>query len=223
MGKKALCTYGGWDGHTPKKSTEIMRDLLIKEGFEVDFEKNMKKYKDEDYMESIDLVVACHTMSKISKEEEKGLINAVMDGTGLVGWHGGLCDSFRENVDYQFMTGAQWVAHPGNAGTTYTVKFLPNKKDDPIIKGLNDFEITSEQYYLHVDPGIEILATTEFKSMAMPWIDGVVMPVAYKKRWGDGKIFYASIGHTYKDFDIPEALEMMRRGMLWAAELEEID
>jgi type 1 glutamine amidotransferase len=220
-----------------------MKELLEAEGFDVDFEPDpevepmMKKleasgYKlkesigplqQADYLKDLDLIVFCHTMSEISPLEEKNLINAVMDGVGLVGWHGGLCDSFRNNVEYQFMTGAQWVSHPGGAGTTYQVNFLPSKKDDPIIKGLEDFTITSEQYYMHVDPTVEVLATTTFKSMAMPWINGAIMPVVYKKRWGEGKIFYASFGHTVKDFSIPQAKEVMRRGMLWAAEKEELD
>jgi len=201
---------------------EIMINLLKKEGFQVDVVETMDPYCDEKYMESLDLIVACWTMSKITKEQEQGLINAVANGCGLAGWHGGLCDAFRENVDYQFLTGSQWVAHPGNAGMTYEVNFVPAKKEDPIIAGLKDFKITTEQYFLHVDPSVEVLATTTFHSLAMPWIDGIVMPVTYKKRWGDGKVFYTSIGHTFKDFDIPDALEMMRRGMLWAAEKEEI-
>jgi len=201
---------------------EIMINLLKKEGFQVDVVETMDPYCDEKYMESLDLIVACWTMSKITKEQEQGLINAVANGCGLAGWHGGLCDAFRENVDYQFLTGSQWVAHPGNAGMTYEVNFVSAKKEDPIIAGLKDFKITTEQYFLHVDPSVEVLATTTFHSLAMPWIDGIVMPVTYKKRWGDGKVFYTSIGHTFKDFDIPDALEMMRRGMLWAAEKEEI-
>jgi uncharacterized protein len=243
MTKSALITWGGWDGHTPMQSCLVMKEILEAEGFEVDFEPEaeidqMKKkllangfsikgnigpLNHPDYLEDLDLIVFCHTMSEISSVEEKNLINAVMDGVGLVGWHGGLCDSFRNNVEYQFMTGAQWVAHPGGAGTTYDVNFVESKKDNPIIKGIADFSITSEQYYLHVDPTIEVLATTKFKSMAMPWINGAIMPAVYRKRWGEGKIFYASYGHTAKDFDIPEAREVMKRGMLWAAEHEELD
>lgn len=221
--KHALCTWGGWKGHTPKKSTKIMKRLLEEEGFKVDFAHSLEPLEDMDYLEELDLVVFCWTMSEISKVQEKNLINAVMDGTGLVGWHGGLNDAFRSNVEYQFMAGAQWVSHPGGAKMKYEVNFVDDKKDDPIIKGLEDFEIQSEQYYMHVDPAIEVLATTTFHSLAMPWIEGVKMPVTYKKRWGDGKIFYSSIGHTHKDFKIPQAKEMMRRGMLWAAEYEELD
>src|SRR6056297_2366993 len=223
MTKKALCTYGGWKGHTPEKSMSIMKNILEEEGFEVDFKHSLKPLREMEYLESLDLIVFCWTMSEIKKKEEKNLINAVMDGVGLVGWHGGLNDSFRNNTEYQFMTGAQWVAHPGGAKKTYKVHFLEEKKDDPIIKGLEDFEITSEQYYMHVDPTLDVLATTTFESLAMPWINGAVMPVVYKKRWGDGKICYSSFGHTVDDFNVPETKEIMKRGMLWAAEQEDLD
>jgi type 1 glutamine amidotransferase len=220
MTKKALCTWGGWDGHTPERSTLIMKQLLEKEGFEVTMVKGLKCLEKMEILEKYNLIVFCHTMSKIKKNQRANLVNAVMGGVGLVGWHGGLCDSFREDVEYQFMTGAQWVSHPGGSGMTYDVNFVSEKKDDPIIKGLQDFKITSEQYFIHVDPSVETLATTTFHSQVMPWIEGIKMPVAFKKRWGDGKVFYASIGHTFKDFEIPTALEMMRRGMLWASEKE---
>ncbi len=222
MAKKALCTWGGWEGHTPKESMTMMKEVLEKEGFEVTMVNSLKPLEDSKKLSSYNLIVFCWTMSKITKDQEKNLVNAVMDGVGLVGWHGGLCDSFRENTEYQFMTGAQWVSHPGGGGAVYTVNFVPEMKEDPIIKGLNDFEIMSEQYYMHVDPAVEVLATTTFHNKTLPWIDGVKMPVVFKKRWGDGKIFYASIGHSFHDFWIEEAIEMMRRGMLWASELEEL-
>ncbi|GAB4324116.1 MAG: ThuA domain-containing protein [Promethearchaeota archaeon] len=223
MAKKALCTWGGWAGHTPALSMGIMAEVLEGEGFDVEFVNGLEPLDDYPKLESYDLVVFCHTMSEISPERERNLINAVMSGVGLVGWHGGLNDAFRGHVEYQFMCGATWVSHPGGAGTTYEVNFVPEKKDDPIIAGLADFTITSEQYFMHVDPSVEVLATTTFHSLAMPWIEGVVMPVVYKKRWGDGKVFYASFGHTSADFEIPQAKEVMRRGMLWAAELEELE
>ena len=148
MAKQALLTYGGWRGHTPYESMKMMEEILIAEGFEVDFVpehgtedaiKKLQAYgmevsetidplRHRDYLEDLDLIVFCHTMSKITGEEEANLTNAVMDGCGLVGWHGGLCDAFRSNVGYNFLTGATWVSHPGGAGTTYEVNFVPEKK-----------------------------------------------------------------------------------------------
>jgi type 1 glutamine amidotransferase len=220
--KKALCTWGGWEGHTPEKSMGIMKNFLEKEGFEVNMVHSLKPLEDMKYLASLNLIVFCWTGSKIKKKQEQNLLNAVMKGVGLTGWHGGLDDAFRNNVEYQFMCGAQWVAHPGGAGMTYDVNFVNEKKKDPIIQDLVDFKITSEQYFLHCDPSLEVLATTTFHSQTFPWIEGIRMPVIYKKQWGDGKIFYSSLGHTFKDFDVPQVLESYKRGMLWAATQEKL-
>jgi type 1 glutamine amidotransferase len=154
-------------------------------------------------------------MGQIAPEQEKGLSACISEGTGLAGWHGGMCDAFRQNTGYQFMTGGQWVSHPGGI-VDYTVNITSH--NDPITKGLKDFMMKSEQYYMHTDPGNEVLATTTFSDQyGTPWIKGTVMPVVWKRKWGQGKVFYTSLGHVAKDFDVPEAREILRRGMLWAA------
>lgn len=70
---------------------------------------------------------------------------------------------------------------------------------------------------MHVDPVNEVLATTTFTGEYDPLIDGVVMPVVWKKMYGKGRVFFSSVGHGKKDFDIPQSMEIMKRGMLWAA------
>jgi type 1 glutamine amidotransferase len=162
----------------------------------------------------LDLIVQVFTMSQITREQEAGLLNAVRSGVGLAGWHGGLGDSFRNNTEYQFMVGGQWVAHPGGV-IDYEVNITDH--DDPITRGLGDFKMHSEQYYMHVDPINEVLATTTFSGEHAPWIEGVVMPVVWKKTYGKGRVFYTSLGHVAKDFDVPQAREIVQRGMLWAA------
>jgi type 1 glutamine amidotransferase len=153
-------------------------------------------------------------MSKISKEQAKGLREAVSSGVGLAGWHGGLCDSFRQNTEYQFMTGGQWVAHPGGI-IDYSVQITDQK--DPVTRGLSEFNMHSEQYYMHVDPNVKVLATTTFSGEHAPWIEGATMPITWKKMYGKGRIFYTSLGHVASDFDVPEALEMLHRGIRWAS------
>ncbi len=212
--KKALITWGGWDGHTPKQSVDIFAPWLESQGFEVKIFDSLDCYADAGLMAAQDLILPVWTMSSITGEQEKGLLEAVKAGAGLAGWHGCMCDSFRNNTEYQFMTGGQWVAHPGNI-MDYTVNIT--KPADPIVKGLKDFRMHSEQYYMHTDPGAEVLATTTFDGKVCDWIDGVVMPVVWKKRWGKGKVFFSSLGHTNADFAVAEALEIQKRGMLWSA------
>jgi type 1 glutamine amidotransferase len=213
--KKALVVWGGWDGHEPRQTTEIAADLLRAAGFEVEVHDNMDVYKNEEKMKALSLVVPCWTMGQIAGDQEKGLKEAIASGVGLAGWHGGMCDAFRQNTDYQFMTGGQWVAHPGGI-VDYTVHISDHS--DPITKGLKDFAMKSEQYYMHTDPGNQVLATTTFSDQyGTPWIKGTVMPVVWKRQWGQGRVFYTSLGHVAKDFEVPEAREILKRGMLWAA------
>lgn len=214
--KKALMVWGGWEGHQPKETVSRFAPFLKERGFDVRIEDKMDVYTETDYMQSLSLIVPCVTMSQIGKDQEKGLLDAVKSGVGLAGWHGGMCDSFRNNTEYQFMTGGQWVAHPGNI-IDYRVHIMDH--ENPITKGLKDFDMHSEQYYMHVDPGNRVLASTTFSGEQgnVPWIKGVVMPVVWLRQYGQGKVFYSSLGHVEKDFDVYEAAEIMRRGMIWAA------
>ena len=214
MKRKALMVWGGWEGHEPKRCVDRFEPFLREQGFDVTVSNTLDSYLDEPFMRSLSLVVPVWTMGTITGEQEKGLLAAVDSGVGIAGWHGGMGDSFRNNTSYQFMVGGQWVAHPGNI-IRYKVKIT--RPEDPLVKGLHDFEIESEQYYLHVDPSNEVLATTTFTGEHTAWIAGCVMPVVWKRRWGQGRVFYSSLGHVAKDFDVFEAAEIVRRGMLWAA------
>ncbi len=213
--KRILITYGGWAGHEPKQGVEVFLPWLIAEGAKVDTTSNLDKYADEKYMQSVDLIIQNISMIKITKEQETGLLKAVGNGTGIAGWHGGLGDSFRQSIGFQFMIGGQFVAHPGGI-IDYEVN-ITNKKD-PIVKGLpKSFRIRSEQYYMHVDPNVKVLATTTFTGRNNDWIEGCVIPVIWKKYFGKGRVFYSSLGHVAADFKTPEVLETMKRGIVWAA------
>jgi uncharacterized protein len=212
--KKALFVWGGWEGHEPQKGVNIFAPFLQEQGYEVEIADTLDAYLDEEKMRSLSLVVPVWTMGTITREQSQGLLNAVKGGVGIAGWHGCMADSFRNDTEYQFMVGGQWVAHPGNI-IDYTVQV--SKPDDPIMQDITEFAMHSEQYYMHVDPLIEVLATTTFSDQYAPWIKGCVMPVVWKKRWGEGKVFYSSLGHVAKDFDVLEARTIMQRGMLWAS------
>ncbi len=214
-GKKVLMVWGGWDGHHPKELTEKVKTYFDEQGAIVTVSDSLGVYTNEEIMNNTDLIFQSVTMSKITGEQEKGLLKAVKNGVGFAGTHGGAGDSFRENTEYQFMVGGQWVAHPGGV-RDYTVEITD--KNDPVTKGLGNFKIKSEQYYMHVDPNIKVLATTTFNAEPDEWIDGAVVPVAWKKTYGKGRIFYVSVGHTPADFDITEAWEILTRGIKWACE-----
>ena len=215
--KKALIFYGGWDGHTPKETAELFRDMLAAEGFQVTMSDTLDVLNNYEDLKQYDLFIPVWTMGEIGWEQCNNICKAVEEGAGIAGCHGGMCDSFRVSTDWQFMTGSQWVAHPGNDQAVYTVNL---KQDNPFTEGLEDFRLQSEQYYIHVDPVVKVHATTRFPVFEGPHSSNgeVDLPVVYTKTWGKGKVFYNSLGHTYKVFeDIPAAKEIMRRGFLWAA------
>lgn len=218
MKKKALIVYGGWDGHEPKQVARVFQNILEKENFEVEMSDTLDAYADVDKLKALDLIIPHWTMGEIEQKYVDNVSAAVMSGVGLAGCHGGMCDSFRNNVDWQFMTGGNWVAHPGDDGVEYMVHI--KHSSSPLLEGMDDFKVISEQYYLHVDPAVEVLATTRF-----PVVDGphslnkaVDMPVVWTKRWGLGRVFYNSLGHVANIVEMPEVTEIMRRGFLWSAE-----
>ncbi|MCB0730820.1 MAG: ThuA domain-containing protein [Ignavibacteriae bacterium] len=211
--KKVLLVYGGWEGHQPKEFKDLILPWLQEQGFDVTVSNSLEIYADSAKMTEFDLIVQTWTMGQLTGEQEKGLTNAVKNGVGIAGYHGGLGDAFRSNTNYLFMVGGQFTAHPGGQ-----IDFTVNIKnhDDPITKGIADFTVHSEQYYMLVDPAVEVLATTTFSGEHADWVEGVVMPVVWKKNFGKGKVFYSSVGHSMKDFETPEVLEILKRGILWA-------
>ena len=215
--RSALFVVGGWEGHEPMLSAAVFQRCLQSAGYHTELAETLDVYCDTEKLRTFDLIVPVWTMGTITSDQEKGLLDAVRSGVGLGGWHGCMADSFRNNTEYQFMVGGQWVAHPGNI-ICYRVNIVDH--EDPITAGLNDFEIQSEQYYMHVDPSNHVLATTTFRGDVLSWIDGVVMPVTWKRRWGLGRVFYCSLGHVAIDFEVPEVREMLRRGLIWATREE---
>ncbi len=216
MEKKVLIVWGGWDGHEPKQCAEIFeKELRKKNGWQVELSDTLDVYLDQGKMQEVDLFVPLWTMGTITKEQEEALLAAIKDGAGVAGWHGGMADSFRNNTEYQWMVGGQWVVHPGGI-VDYTVNITDH--DDPVTAGLDDFKMHSEQYYMHVDPGNNVLATTTFAGEYgdSSWVAGTVMPVVWKRMYDKGRVFYSSLGHVASDFDVPEARKIMLRGMKWA-------
>jgi uncharacterized protein len=210
--KNVLIVWGGWDGHQPEQCAEILEKFLTEDGYSVSKENKTSAFADPELVR-FDLIVPIYTMGTIADREAKNLSAAIGSGVGLAGYHGGMGDSFRANTDYQFMTGGQWVAHPGNI-ISYRVNIVD--KSDPITAGIEDFDYKSEQYYMHVDPSNQVLATTTFSGEFCSWINGVRMPVVWKRMHGQGRVFYSSLGHLAAEFNVPEMATIFRRGMRWA-------
>jgi uncharacterized protein len=218
----ALIVHGGWEGHEPAAVADLFAGLLRNEGFEVTLSDTLDAFADEPFVRSRTLLVPVWTMGSITAAQRDPVLKAVAeDGAGLAGCHGGMCDAFRTDTEWQFLTGSQWVAHPGNDGVEYALDVVPEKASHPIVAGLPArFPVRSEQYYLHVDPGVETLYTTDFPA---PGVEGphaanpCRMPQVYTKRYGKGRVFYNALGHQRNVLEAETPLELTRRGLLWAA------
>ena len=209
--RRALVTRGGWEGHLPVEATELFIPFLRENDFEVEVSDNLDSYLD---LDGTDLVLQCISMGEITGEQVKGLEAAVRNGTGLAGWHGGIVDSFRNNSDYQFMTGGQFVSHPGG----FVDHRIEVVSDDPIVEGITQFDLHTEQYYVHADPTNNVLATTTFRAHPdFPWIAGATMPAVWTRTWGEGRVFVCTPGHSLADLDVPEVRTIIERGLLWAS------
>lgn len=213
---KALITWGGWDGHEPDKVAALFATDLRAAGMDVEVTDTLACFDDPGALTDLSLIVPIWTMSSIEKQQSAHVCAAIEAGVGLAGCHGGMCDAFRNDVMWQFMTGAQWVAHPGNDGVDYRVRITSGHE---VVTGLTDFEVKTEQYYLHVDPAAKVHAVTDF-----PVVDGphspngpVAMPVVFTKMWGKGRVYYNALGHQANVIDHGTPRLMMQRGMDWAA------
>lgn len=208
----ALFLWGGMEFHEPQQTSERFVDRLRDHGYDVDLTNDLSRLDDATKLATFDLIVINMTMGEITDQQEANLLAAIRSGTGLGGWHGGLADAFRERPDYQYAVGGQWVAHPGDI-LQYSVQVVSGHE---ITRGIGDFTMQSEQYYMHIDPAVNVLATTTFSGDHDPWIEGVAMPVAWTKMYGEGRVFYCSLGHVNDDFDVPEARQLVEQGLLWA-------
>ena len=216
--KKALVFWGGWDGHEPQQVADYIAGLLEGMGVETTITNDMTVLEDKAYVADFHLLVPVVTMGKINDQQVESICEAVGGGTGLLGCHGGMCDAFRESVLWQFITGGNWVAHPGGDGVRHEVHI--RNSSSTLVEDIKDFEIASEQYYLHVDPAVEVLATTRFP--LAHWYHSangqVDMPYVWTKRWGHGRVWYTAMGHHLDIVEIPEVTELIQRGLKWTME-----
>jgi type 1 glutamine amidotransferase len=227
--KTALVVRGGWDGHQPVEATELFIPYLIKNGYEVRIEESPAVYADAAVMAEVDVIMQCMTMSTIEADECEGLRAAVASGVGLVGWHGGIADSYRNTSDYLHLIGGQFACHPGKHQSErtgeqsdnyvpYTVTMLPEAQEHPVTAGIGDFDLVTEQYWVLADSYIDVLATTTQKVREWdPWQRPVTSPAVWTRQWGQGRIFVTTAGHRVEILEEPPVRTMIERALLWAS------
>ncbi len=227
---RALVVRGGWDGHAPVESTDLFVPFLRDAGFDVRVAESLDAYTDAAAMAATDLVVQCWTMGEISTDQLAGLTAAVRAGTGLAGWHGGIADSFRTSSDYLHLVGGQFATHPSRPAEQCTpgaqennylphrIEIVPERADHPIVAGLTDFDLHTEQYWVLTDTYNDVLATTTHPARPdQPWRHPVICPAVWTRQWGTGRIFVATPGHQPDILTDPNVRTIIERGLLWAS------
>ena len=210
--RKAIIVWGGWQGHEPEQCADIVGDLLREDGFAVEVTGDLGIFGSP-LLAQADLLVPVITGESLEKAHADALLDAVRGGLGLGGHHGSLATSFKESWPFRYVSGVTWVAHPGNI---IDFRVAVTRQDDSVMEGIPDFDYRSEQYYLHYDPTVEILATTTFTGAYDSAARNVVMPVVFKRHFGAGRVFYSALGHVAAEFDHPYMPLILRRGLAWA-------
>ncbi len=234
---RAALFVGGWKGHEPTVFGDWAGDLLAREGFDVDIHDSLSPLADPDSMREVDLIVPIWSSARsahrpefgnMTKEEEDGLLELIAAGAGIAGWHGHMGDAFRDRPTYHFLIGGQFVGHPPGwpdnpvpEADFVEYEVTISAPHDPIVRGIRSFRVFTEQYYMLVDPSNDVLATTTFSGDHLWWIEGTTMPVVWKRHWDRGRVFYCSVGHRIEDLRVPQVTEIMRRGMRWAASVDD--
>jgi type 1 glutamine amidotransferase len=211
---RALIVRGGWAGHQPVACTELFRDFLEERDFTIDVAEDPGVYADRDVLAAADLIVQCWTRGDLTAEQEDGLVDRVRAGAGFAGWHGGVLAFGYQAARYQYMVGGRFLCHPGDM-VDYRVEIAG---DHPVVAGLSGFDVHTEQYFCHVDPTLDVHATTTFTGAhGAPETAGAVMPVVWTRRFGRGRVFVSTLGHAPADLEVPQTRTITQRGLLWAA------
>jgi len=221
---------GGWDGHQPVEATDMFIPFLEKNDFTVRVADHSDVYADEAAMAGVDLIVQCMTMSEIAAEPLAALIAAVEGGAGLAGWHGGICDAYRASSDYLQLVGGQFATHAsrlapgertGEQSDNYVrhrVEITPAGAAHEITRGVADFELDTEQYWVLTDDYNEVLATTTTAPRPWSaWDRPITCPAVWTRRWGAGRVFVATPGHRVEVLRDESVRTIVERGLLWAA------
>lgn len=216
LGKRqALVVRGGWRGHHPITTTNLFIPFLSDHGFHVLVEDSLEVYEDEELLQQTDLIVQCWTGGDITRAETAGLMAAVQAGTGLAGWHGGIVDAFREDLDYQLLIGGQFVMD-AEEPAQQRMRLSAEHADHPVITGIDDFDLYTRPYWTHNDPMNDVLASVTFDAderRSRP----TAIPAVWTRTWGKGRVFVSTVGHDPDDLRVPEVRAITERGLLWAS------
>lgn len=218
---KALSLFGGWPGHSPYAIGRWAREIL--DELEYDVVETSDIFALDADLTEYDLIVLgwnnALTTEDLTDAQERALLGAVESGTGVAAWHGASA-AFRSSLQYHFMLGGDFIEHPGGEAYPQPYEVTIVDTEHEVTKGVESFPVASEQYYMHVNPNNHVLAETVFTDDHLPWLAGHRMPQAWVRQWGEGRVFYHTVGHDPSNLQDANVRRLTKQGMAWAARKE---
>jgi type 1 glutamine amidotransferase len=141
-------------------------------------------------------------LDDLTPDQERGLFDYVSGGGGLVGVHGTAWWIPTRAVS---LIGGHANWHP--PGLTFEVQV--DDPDHAVMDGIDNFEVDDEIYMSAWDPSIHVLASAT-------WSDKQ-HPMAWTQSYGEGRVFYTTLGHGSGTFERPMMQKLVTNGALWAA------
>ena len=213
--KVLLITGDDVGGHPWPEVSQATRDILVSSGkFDVKICEDAGVLESSGSLNRYDLIFLAlynaktPTLNDVAKEN---LLNFVKGGKGFAVAHLASA-SFKEWDEFKKLCGRCWVMGRSGHGPRGVFKVKIADKDNPITKGLEDFEADDELYAkLEGDSPINVLA--EADSDWSKKTEALVFTLNY----GQGRVFHETFGHDARAMSNPSVQKIIQRGCEWAA------
>lgn len=180
-----LYTAGGsWHDYL-SVATVLRRFLEVRHEYHVTYTEDYSVFTRS--LDEYDVIIMNGMPASLAEEELSGFLNAVKKGKPVLGFHAATAAFSADTVKreaYSEVIGAVFAGHP----PIYTFSVEIKEPDHPVTKNIGSFEIYDEMYFFkQPQEGSTVLieAEHEGKRTATAWI----------REYGEGKIFYTSLGH----------------------------
>jgi uncharacterized protein len=139
-------------------------------------------------------------------------------GHGFIGTHSAT-DTYKEYEPYWEMIGGTFDGHPWGSGETVTVTVHDQQHPASKVWG-PEFTIRDEIYkFRHWQPEkVRVLMSMNMAKTAHK--EPYHVPIAWVKNYGDGRVFYISLGHREDVWTNPVYMQSLLGGIRWILGIE---
>jgi len=221
---------------------ELLKLLAENERFRV---RVFEDYSNMEAIQNADFLVTYTCEVIPSLDQQQALRSWLEQGGRWYALHGtnsilrfldnGLVDTPDWASHFMETLGTQFASHPPIGPFMVRVA----KPEDPLVQGIEDFEVVDEQYLVDQCADIDVLLDIEFEGETPGFVRDQWLPerhpVLYRRALGKGGVLYLTLGHCRGHYDLrplmdywpdvdrcswesPVFYELLRRGLAWASE-----